>query len=240
MGTFDFLSDWRARSVDERLRKRLVQYVIKSLTDKNGRVRAEDSICLAATIVGERCIDAAGDFQLRSHNMVPGSRVFSNKANTWINGDLPSTEWNKFPRESILGCLRSKLDPKMYGADNLPDVVEVFKGFAAGIGKKTDWGKVPLSVPKDNQPFVMPLQVGYESRAFVDGLFAPISGDKPRCLRIATEALGELLNLTSKAFSPKTALLLAIEMINGMAKTAPMTKEALARVQPVTGGPSAK
>ena len=27
MGTFDFLSDWRARSVDERLRKRLVQYL---------------------------------------------------------------------------------------------------------------------------------------------------------------------------------------------------------------------
>jgi hypothetical protein len=112
------------------------------------------------------------------------------------------------------------------------------KGYAAGIGIASDWGKVPLSVPKDNQPFVLPLQVGYNSRAFVDNLFASISQDKLRCLRISAEALGDILNLTAKVFDPAVALRLAVEIINGMSKTAPMTKEALKRVQPpVIGSP---
>ncbi len=231
MGAFDFIRKGREKSADVRLRKGLVQFIIKSLTDKSGRIRSEDSICLAATIVGERCIDAAGDFQLRNHNFAPGSRVFSDQANKWINGDVPSCEWSAFPDNTILGWLRSRLDPKAYGLETLPDVVAVFKGYAAGIGNPSDWGKVPLSVPKENQPFVLPLQVGYNSREFVDGLFAPICQDKPRCLRIATEALADLLNLTARALSPKVGLLLAVETVNGMAKTASMTKVALDRVQ---------
>jgi len=232
MGAFDFIGKIAARSADDRMRKLLVQYVVKSLTDKSGRIRAEDSICLAATIVGERCIDAAGDFPLRKHSFVPGSRVFSEKVNCLINGDLPASEWSAYPKDSILASLRSRLDPRIYTRATLPVVSELMKGYAAGIGVAADWGKVPLSVPKDNQPFVLPLQVGYNSRAFVDNLFSSISHDKLRCLRISAEALGDLLNLTAKVFDPTIALRLAVEIINGMSKTAPMTREALERVQP--------
>jgi hypothetical protein len=238
MAAFDLIRKIATGSADDRMRRLLVQFVIKSLTDKSGRIRAEDSICLAATIVGERCIDAAGDFQLRKHNFVPGSRIFSNKVNSLINGDLPASGWSAYPEGSILGSLRSRLDPKIYTADTFPVVSELMKGYAAGIGIASDWGKVPLSVPKDNQPFVLPLQVGYNSRAFVDNLFASISQDKLRCLRISAEALGDILNLTAKVFDPAVALRLAVEIINGMSKTAPMTKEALKRVQPpVIGSP---
>lgn len=52
---------------DKKLSDMLVQFVIKCLQDNSNRVRAEDAICLISTIVAERCIDAAGDYDLRNH-----------------------------------------------------------------------------------------------------------------------------------------------------------------------------
>jgi hypothetical protein len=222
----------RRRLKGSGLRRRLANFVVKSLTEKNGRVHAEDTISLAATIVGERCIDAAGDFKLREHNFVPGSRVFSDRINQILSGDIASAKWSDLPRDSVFGTLKSSLDPKAYQEWAFPEISGIFKGFAAGIGKKEDWGRVPLSVPTANCPILLPLQVGFNSRAFVDGLFSPIREDKMLCVGVATEALADIMNRTWRVLAPQTAVLLALETINGMAKTAPMTKAALDRVQP--------
>src|SRR4030095_4202731 len=166
------------------LRKTLVDYILKALTDKDGRIRAEDAVSAAATIVAERCIDAAGNFDLRNSNYHRGSRLFSETANALFCGDTDNLD--EVPESSILGILRSKLDPQTYTKETFPSLSGVFKAFASRMGDPKDWGKVPLSVPEDNQPFVLPLKVGYETRARVDEILMPIRANKVLCLQVAT------------------------------------------------------
>jgi hypothetical protein len=213
--------------IEQPMRQKLVELVLGILRDQNGRIRVEDAISAAATIVGERCIDAAGDFPLRIHELSPGSRAFSTRANELICGDVSEGGVSQIPADSIVGVLRARLDGQLYLDAEFPELPEIFRQFAASVGDPADWGKVPLSVPKEHLPFVPPLQVGYETRAKVDELFAPIRDDKARCLKIAAEALAEILAMVASAIDHKLALLIAIETVNGIAKTAPMTERAM-------------
>ena len=230
MGLLDRFRDKPAADVTNvdtaALRSSLVDYILKVLTDKDGRIRAEDAISAAATIVAERCIDAAGNFDLRNHKYHPGSRVFSETANAFFSGDTDNLD--KVPPNSIVGMLRSRLDAAAYTEDTFSSLSSVFKVFASRAGDPKDWGKVPLSVPEENRPFVLPLKVGYETRERVDEILKPIRSNKPLCLQVATEALAAILNMISNVMNPGIALTLAIETINGMMKTAPMTARALA------------
>jgi hypothetical protein len=100
----------------------------------------------------------------------------------------------------------------------------------ANIGKKSDWGKVPLAVPEENQPSILPLQVVYETRAIVDRILQPLANPKEK-LRAAVLALAESLEAVQGVIDKKIALLLALQMVNGMSKTAPMTDEAMQSVR---------
>jgi hypothetical protein len=222
---------------DQPLRQKLVELVLGILRDKNGRIRAEDAISAAATVVGERCIDAAGDFALRDHELVPGSRVFSTRANLLICGDVSDGSVAQVPKDTIIGVLRSRLSPRVYADADFPALSEVFKQYAARVGNPDDWGKAPLSVGDDHLPFVPPLRVGYETRGRVDEILHPVREDKARCLRIATESLAEILGMVASAIDHRLAITLAIETVNGMSKTAPMTEKAMQRAQssPKTG-----
>ena len=178
---------------DESIRQKLADLVLGVLRDQNGRIHVEDAISAAATIVGERCIDAAGDFPLRDHGLTPGERAFSTRANELICGDVFEGGVSQIPGDSIVGVLRVTLDTRLYLDAEFPNLAEVFRQFAARVGDPGDWGKVPLSVPKEHVPFILPLQIGYQTRARVDDILAPLGTDKARCLRIATESLAEIL-----------------------------------------------
>src|SRR5436309_3263500 len=151
-----------AAAIDLTLRQKLVELVLDILRDQNGRIRVEDAISAAATVVGERCIDAAGDFALRDHELTPGSRAFSTRVNELICGDVSDGGVDQIPKDSIVGVLRSQLDPRVYTDADFPPLSEVFQQYAARVGEPVDWGKVPLSVGEDHLPFVPPLRVGYE------------------------------------------------------------------------------
>jgi hypothetical protein len=228
MGLFDRFR--KPADVDQPIRQKLVDLVLDTLRDQKG-IRVEDAISAAATIVGERCIDAAGDFPLRDHELTPGSRAFSTRANELICGDVSEGGVSQIPADTIVGVLRARLDSRLYSDAEFPNLAEVFRQFAARVGDPGDWGKVPLSVPQDHVPFILPLQIGYETRARVDDILASIRTDKARCLRIATESLAEILTQVASAIEHKLALTLAIETINGMAKTAPMTERAMRAAQ---------
>jgi len=100
----------------------------------------------------------------------------------------------------------------------------VFRGFASRIGKPEDWGKAPLSLPPDDWPHLLPLRVAFDTRKGVDAVLRPLGGDKQRALWVSTLALAMLLEDSSNAVEPRSALALVFETINGMAKTAPMLK----------------
>ena len=108
---------------------------------------------------------------------------------------------------------------------------EVFSQYAARVGNPSDWGKVPLTVGKDHLPFVPPLRVGYETRVRVDEILHPVREDKARCLRIAAESLAEILTMVASTIDHRLALTLAIETVNGMSKTAPMTARTMEKAQ---------
>lgn len=206
----------------------LYEALAKALT-RNGRIRVEDLISAAAAIVGERCIEASGDFNPRHHEFVPGQRVLSAKANVLFSGDK---DINEAPADSVVGILYNKLLDCGFTKSDFPSSLkEIFTFFVANIGKPEDWGKVPLSIPRDNHPFIMPLRAAYEMRATVDKIFAPLGDAAEQKLRAATLAMVETLCKTRDVLHRPVAIILALETVNGMAKTAPMTDAAFAKLQ---------
>ena len=195
---------------------------------KDGRIRVEDLISAAASIVGEATLNAAGDFNPREHQFTPGARVFSDKANDLFCGDK---DFNEAPAISIVGILSEKLPKCGFTKVDFPPLKEIFAYFAANIGKEEEWGKVPLSVPKDNHPFILPLRASYELRPTVDKIFTPLGDNQDQRLQAATFALAEVLCKTRDVLDRRIAITLALETVNGMAKTAPMTDAAMAKLK---------
>jgi hypothetical protein len=219
----------RQASQEQVIAEELVNLVVRGLRDERG-VRAEDAICVLATIVGERCIDAAGDFDLRLHDFTPGSRVLSEKVNELLSGGHADGTVDMAPAGSVIGILRERLVGHVYQISDFPSLDQVFRTFVLGIGTaQVAWGSVPLSAPLENRPYLLPLRVGYESRPAVDRLVAAGAGDKRSALRASVIALAKLLEMTRPAIAPRTALSLALEIMNGMAKTASMTDAAMAQ-----------
>lgn len=200
---------------------------LKGAVTQEGRIRVEDLISAAAAVVGEAAIAAAGDLDPRRHDHPPGLRVFSTNVNRLISDDKSLDE---APPESIVGVLREKLSGCGFTRTDFPVLNDVFEYFAANIGKKEDWGKVPLSIPQQHFPFLLPLRVTYETRAIVDKSLAPVGGDSSQRLRATTLALAKALCETRDILSRIVATTLAIETVNGMAKTAPMTDAAMASI----------
>ncbi len=207
-------------------RQILTTMVVKGLTEKDGRIRAEDAVTLMATIAAERCIDAAGDIPLRDHELVPGSRVFSDKINTLLFGASGGGSWEELPPFSCFGCLRDQWLAQGFQKVDFPDLKQVLEHFAANTGKPEDGGSVPLTVPKENLPRLSPLKIGFESRANVDKVLRQLP-DKFSRLTASLWALAEIVNQTRASLSPPVGIRLAVEILHGMAKTAPMTKRQL-------------
>jgi hypothetical protein len=205
-----------------------VNTLLNFLTEKSNRIHAEDAISLAATVVAERCIDLDGKFPLRDHDLIPGSRVFSTDMNVILFSDKAVEDLAEYAADSVLGILRDSLIPPYQKAD-FPPVKGVLEYYAANIGKPEDWGKVPLSIPKENFPFIPPLQMGYAIRTKVDSLLISIE-DKKEKVKIATLALADILKKIHGVLKPSIALSLALETINGMSKTAPMTKKTMKKI----------
>lgn len=200
---------------------------LKRAVTQGGRIRVEDLISAAAAIVGEAAIAKAGDFDPRRHDLAPGQRVFSPKVNALICDDKSLEE---APAASIVGDLRDRLTGCGFALSDFPKLEDVFKHFAANIGKKEDWWRVPLSISREHHPFALPLRVAYEARAIVDGSLAPLGPDAANRLRAATAVLARALCETRDALARNVATTLAIETVNGMAKTVPITDAHMAKI----------
>jgi hypothetical protein len=200
---------------------------LKGAMSQGGRIRVEDLISASAAVVGEAAIAEVGDFDPRRHTYVPGTRVFSTNVNRLLCDDKSLEE---APPDSIVGTLREKLNGCGFALSDFPDLTEVFKYFAANIGKEEDWGTVPLSVPQQHYPFLLPLRVAYQSRAIVDQSLAPLGGDNSQRLRATILGLAKALCETRDILNRTIATTLALETVNGMAKTAPMTDATMAAV----------
>jgi hypothetical protein len=202
--------------------------------NKDGRIRAEDLITAAVSVTAELCIEAAGDFNPRKHRFIPGSRVFSDKVNQLLSGDS-AEEIDAVPAQSVIGMLRDQLLIAGYSRSDFPSIRAMLKHFAANVAQASDWGKLPWSVPEANKPFILPLRVAYEARPTVDHVFRALTSSQQK-LRAGVFTLAKVLIEVRNVIDRKTALVLALETVNGMAKTAPMTDEAMASAKKKSGG----
>jgi hypothetical protein len=184
-------------------------------------------ISAAAAIVGEAAIARAGDFDPRHHEYAPGTRVFSTKINQLICDDK---SFQEAPTDSIVGDLRERLVACGFSQSDFPKLEGVFKHFAENVGMKDEWGKVPISIAQEHHPFAQPLRIAYETRAIVDSSLSPLGDDKGNRLRATTTVLARALCETRDVLDHIIATTLAIETVSGMAKTAPMTDAAMAKV----------
>lgn len=210
------------RIQDEQLAKDLAK-LIEAYVRKAGVASPDkEAIAAMAAVVGERCEEAAGEFPVRKHTFVPGQRIFSDRINVLLAGDGRTLDLDRIPAESVYAKIRDQVDVKRYPRPDFPGLASVFQSFARRIGKPEDWGKVPLSLPPEEWPRLLPLRVTFDTRNGVDTLLAPINNDKERALRIATRALTMLLNDADRSLEPRATLTLVFETINGAAKTAPM------------------
>jgi hypothetical protein len=212
------------RLVEESRIADAVRGVILAYVRQRGvKAPEKEGIAALAAVIGERSQEAAAEFPVRRHKFVPGQRVFSVvKVNALLAGDGRTADVKLIPDSTVYGQLRTLVDPARFSADRFPPLEEVFKSFASGIGNPEDWGKVPLSLPREAWPRLLPLRVAFDTRAQIDAALQPIKGDKERGVRVCTRALAQLLNDAGGAVDPRMALTLALETINGMAKTAPM------------------
>jgi hypothetical protein len=77
----------------------------------------------------------------------------------------------------------------------------------------------------------LPLRAAYETRSAADKLFASLGDNQQQKLHAATLTLAETLCRTRDVLDRRIAIKLALETVNGMAKTAPMTDAAFAKLK---------
>ena len=193
---------------------------------KKGRYRCEDFISAAAAFAGEVCMRKAADFDFDNHSFTPGQRIFSQKVNIFLSGDL--TEWRDVPIDSAFGGLYNVLTRSFeiaWPPETFPSIAEIYENFAKSRGHgapPVQWGYVPLTVSPDHFPQMPPLRAAFEIRR----LALAISGQQPipvDVLRgVSLGCLIKTLIVTRSAIGKGVAIRLAMETINGMAKTAPV------------------
>jgi hypothetical protein len=106
---------------------------------------------------------------------------------------------------------------------------DLYRSVVAGVGS-TPWGAVPLSVPEENLPTVLPLQVAFELRPIVEAASGEIRLPQSRRHLPCAIGLADTLKQVQQAIDSGVAVRLALEVVFGTAKMAPMSRRAFATV----------
>ncbi len=201
----------------------LSRAIVEGLKDHSGRVRVEDVVTVAAAVNAELCIEASRHIHPRNHQLRPGSVVLAPRLNELFCGDVLEVE--KMPSETLIGSLRDEITKYGYAISDFPSIsTDVFQYFAANVGKSSRFGEVPLSVPDLNRPSIPPLPAGCLARPLVDQAFQPLTSTQER-LQAGMLTLAEALKIARRVMDEKIALLLALQILNGVSKMAPITDE---------------
>lgn len=185
----------------------------------DGGVRVEDYLTSLAALVGEAALAAAG-FDVEGHELTPGSGLFYEPVNQVLSGDQGTVEGS--PAGSVAALLRAWV-PGLVASMATPD--SLYRHVASTVAE-APWGHVVTTVGDDHRPWVPPLAAAYELRPAV--LAAEAAQDTTTAHRhlLTATALLEAGHQVAGAIDPAIAVQLALEVVWGMAKTAPMTKVA--------------
>jgi hypothetical protein len=197
-----------------------------AVTDGDGRIRVEDLLTAAAAVCGEACIVAAGEFDPEHHDFVPGSAVLSDRINEILCAN--ASDW-AVAGDSVFGIVHAGAVSHGYSDADFPPLPDVFRMYVSTLGRGDGdrWGYVGLSVPEENWPRVAPLRYAYELRAPIREVLRRLNVPQAAWPAACAHALAGELGRVREATDPGTALRIAFETTNGMAKMAPMTERHL-------------
>jgi hypothetical protein len=208
--------------------QKIVDAALARVTDPpgTGRVRVEDFLTALAAVTGESAIVAAG-IDIEALDITPGAALFGDQINQALTGD--TADLDKVPADSIVGILVSSLVPDVVALADFGSLEDVYRSVAAHVGV-TEWGTVYLSVGADHAPTIPPIRLAFELRPAVESAcaeagIAPGQRHQPCAL-----ALAGALEQVKDAIDIKLGLRLALEVVFGMAKMAPMSRRAFAAV----------
>ena len=202
----------------------------------SGRVRVEDYLTVLAAMTGEAALLASGVIDVETSDIPPGAPIFGDPQNQVLTGD--TTNLASMPPETVIGILAGELVPGIYSPTDIPSIEGLYRHVAAGVGSAA-WGNVALDIPADNAPSVLPIQVAFELRPTVDGVVAQLGLEPARRHVLPTLALAEGLRQVQGAIDPAIAIRLALQVVFGMAKMAPMSKLAFEAAAPTAAPPTA-
>jgi hypothetical protein len=195
-------------------------------------VRVEDYLAALGAITGEAAIVAAG-IDIEALDITPGSALFGDRINQVLTGD--TADLAAVPADTIVGILVAQLVPDVVALADFGSLEDLYRSVAAGVGQ-TEWGTVHLSVGPDHAPSMPPIRLAFELRPAVEAAcsssgVADVQRHQPCALALAS-GLGQV----REAIDVKLGLTLALEVVFGMAKMAPMSRHAYVDVARQSGG----
>jgi hypothetical protein len=190
------------------------------------RIRVEDYVTALAAITGEAAIVAAG-IDIESIDMPPGAALFGDQINAVVTAD--TTELDKVSPDSIVGILVASLVPNVVALADFGSLEDLYRSVAAHVGNQ-EWGNVYLSVGADHAPTTPPIRLAFELRPAVEAACAEAGVAAAQRHQPCALALAGALDQVKEAIDIKVGLKLALEVVFGMAKMAPMSRRAFAEV----------
>ncbi|HLB44686.1 MAG TPA: hypothetical protein VJK49_04805 [Candidatus Limnocylindrales bacterium] len=192
----------------------------------SGRVRVEDYLAALGAVTGEAAIVAAG-LDIEALDMPPGSALFGDQINQVMTGD--TADLAAVPADTIVGILVAELVPKSYQLADFGSLEDLYRSVAASVGQ-TEWGTVHLSVGADHVPSTPPIRLAFELRPAVEAACSAAGVPNGSRHVPCALALANGLEQVREAIDPKVGLTLALEVVFGMAKMAPMSRRAFDEV----------
>jgi hypothetical protein len=166
----------------------------------------------------------AKHFDLEATDMSPWQPIISDPVNGYI-GESEDNNFKTAAANSVFGILYRKLTEAGFDHGEFPDM---FQTYARNIHAMTEpnqtWGQLALSVPVDNWPKEISIKTAYEMRepvAIICRHYGISDDDKPS---LCAMALANILITSRDAIDRKTAILLACEIVVGVAKRVPMPR----------------
>jgi hypothetical protein len=207
------------REAAERIRAAALARVAEPGTN---RVRVEDYLTALGAVTGEAAIVAAG-VDIEALDIPPGAALFGDQINQILTGD--TADLGAVPADTIVGVLVAELVPRVYAPTDFGSLEELYRSVAASVGQ-AEWGQVHVSVGADHSPTLPPIRLAFELRPAVEA--ACSAGAVPAARRHVpcALALASGLEQVRGAIDPTVGLTLALEVVFGMAKMAPMSRRA--------------
>lgn len=227
-GAAEPLADGEDGGARQQAAQKILDAALARVTDPpgSGRVRVEDYITAVAAATGEAAIVAAG-IDIETLEMTPGAGLFSDQINQILSGD--TADLASVPVNTIVGILVAALVPNVVSLADFGSLEDLYRSVAAHVGHQ-EWGTVHLSVGADHAPTIPPIRLAFELRPAVEAAcgeagISPAQRHGPCAL-----ALAGALDQVKAAIDIKLGLKLALEVVFGMAKMAPMSRRAFMEV----------